>query len=295
MKKRDSIVASGNKITWTLTWNDLERFDSTNEVDRKDNLAFKQSYSNTLKTYQRIPYWQNYSSELINAVNSMERLIWVLNNPLITNNADKKIGLYLSLLQSEFAKPSCDNNEVEKWLENGTAIKSGQIALNKKDGAFYVFPNIYMDEAEFIKTTTAIRISDLDVKAKTIVAKDIISIDKEKWEDFWQIYNLIQANSIVQFESEVEILVTEDKYECLKYHDIQLHEIIRSLIDNDITFEKEGGFFINFEGGFAESMLGFNEPKFAILPLSEEDEIAFKNAGFEIILPEMFNINMLKK
>jgi DEAD/DEAH box helicase domain-containing protein len=295
LKKRDAIVASGNKITWSLTWNDIERFDSTNEVDRKDNLAFKPSYLNTLKTYQKIPYWQTYSSELINATNSMERLIWVLNNPLIANNVDKKIGLYLSLLQSEFAKPSCDNEEVETWLGNGDGVKSGQVAVNKKDGAFYVFPNIYMDEAEFIKTTTAIRISDLDVKSKTIVAKDIISIDKEKWEDFWQIYNLIQANSIVQYESEVEILVTEDKYECLKYHDIRLHEIIRSLIDNDIPFEKEGGFFINFEGGFAESMLGFNDPKIAILPLSEEDETAFKNAEFEIILPEMFNINMLKK
>jgi hypothetical protein len=225
----------------------------------------------------------------------MERLIWVLNNPLIANNVDKKIGLYLSLLQTEFANPSCDNNEVEKWLENKDGVEVGQIAVNKKDGAFYVFPNIYMDEAEFIKTTTAIRISDLDVKSKTIVAKNISSIDKEKWGDFWQIYNLIQSNSNVQFETEVEFLASEDKYECLKYHDKRLHEIIRLLIDNDIPFEKEGGFFINFESGFAESMLGFNEPKIAILPLTEEDKIVFENAGFEIILPEMFNINMLKK
>jgi DEAD/DEAH box helicase domain-containing protein len=295
LKKRDAIVASGNKITWSLTWNDIERFDSTNEVDRKDNLAFKPSFLNTLNTYQKIPYWQAYSSELINAVNSMERLIWVLNNPLIANNVDKKIGLYLSLLQLEFAKPSCDNDEVETWLENGTGIKSDEIAVNKKDGAFYVFPKIYIDEDEFLKTTTAIRISDLDVKSKTIVAKDIISIDKEKWENFWQIYNLIQVNTIVQFESEVEILVTEDKYECLKYHDIHLHEIIRLLIDNDIPFEKEGGFFINFEGGFAEAMLGFNDPKIVILPLSKEDEGIFKLEGYQILSPELFKINMIKK
>jgi DEAD/DEAH box helicase domain-containing protein len=293
LKKRAAIVESGDKITWSLTWNDMEKFDATTEIDRKDNLAYQNSYSNTLKTYQRIPYWSEYNSNLINAVNSVDRLIWLLSNPMTADNVDKKLGLYLSILQNEFAKPSCNNDEIDNYL--GNQLIGNQVASNKQDGSFYVFPSIQINEPEFLITNTAIRISDLLIKSKTYLSEQIVSIEKEKWENFWQLYNLIQSNSEIQYEAINEIATEEDKYECLKYHDVKLHEIIRSLIDNNISFEKEGGFFIEIDGEYAESMLGFLDPKIAILPFSENDKIAFINAGYEIISPEMFTINMLNK
>ncbi len=169
------------------------------------------------------------------------------------------------------------------------------MATNLKDGAFYVFPDVQVDFENFITIKTAVRVSDLEVSSKTYVSPQITSIEKDDWEIFWQIYNLIQFNTDINFEVNEQELVAQNKYDCLVYHDPQLHDIIKQLIDNNIEFERDGGFILTTNDGFAEAMLGFNDPKIAILPLSEEDEMDFKREGYQILSPEMFNINMIRK
>jgi DEAD/DEAH box helicase domain-containing protein len=293
LKKRDSIVKSGNKISWTLTWSDLERFDELNESERKDKLAFNPTYENTLRTLRRIPYWSDYGSDLINVHNSLDRLIWLLLNPLSEHNSEKKIALYLTALQREFARPSCDEADLDNYLSQNGRIENSNMATNLKDGDFNIFPEIQIDKENFITCKTAIRISDLVVKSKSYVSPEITSINKEDWEFFWQIYNLIQTNADIQFEFAGGEELIHDVYDCLVYHDSRLHDIIRQLIEYNIEFEREGGFFIaTQDGGFAEAMLGFKEPKIAILPLSEADELIFRQEGYQILSPEMFNINI---
>jgi hypothetical protein len=116
------------------------------------------------------------------------------------------------------------------------------------------------------------------------------AINKEVWERFWQIYNLTQESTQIVFGEEA--IVTEtDKYDCLQYHDAELHEIVKQLIDNNIDFEREGGFFIPYENSFAEAMLGSIEYKFFIHPLTNEDRKAFIKSGYTEIEPSNFNIN----
>lgn len=295
LKKRGSIVKSGSKITWTLTWSDLEKFDAVNEEEKKDKLVYNQSYSSTLKTIQKIPYWSAYSSDLIRTNNSVERLIWLLLNPLNEHYAEKKIALYLTILQKEFAKPSCDEVDLINCLSPNYKREDLKMASQLKDGAFYVFPDIQIYESNFIANKTAIRISDLEVKSKSYVSSQTSAINKEDWEFFWQVYNLIQTKTDILFNAEENDNTNTGEYDCLIYHDEILHDIIKQLIDNNIEFEKEGGFFIKTNEVFAEAMLGFNEPKIVILPISEEDELIFKREGYQIISPEMFNITMIKK
>jgi hypothetical protein len=148
---------------------------------------------------------------------------------------------------------------------------------------------------DFLACNTAIRVSDLDLKSKIFISNQITSIDKEPWENFWQIYNLTQSNTQIQYESIESEIQENNDYDCLTYHDPKIHHIIKQLIDNNIVFEREGGFFISNNDDFAEAMFGFNESKIVILPLSDEDEKIFINNGFEIIAPESFNINMIRK
>jgi len=294
LQKRCGIVNSGSKLTWTLTWNDLEKFDNPDEQSRKDSLAIKPEFNNTLKTYQRIPYWEKYSSELIQSSNSMERLIWYLSNPMTHETVDAKIGLFLSLMQTEFAKPSIDTQEIEKYLSKAEPWPLRKImATNKFDGNFYVFPDIQMEISDTIKFTNVVRVSDLTIKSRLFVSEIGDAMDKVLWERFWQIFNLTQFSTQVIFGDE-EISVTEsNKYDCLKYHDKDLHYIVKQLIDNNIPFEREGGFFINFENSFAEAMLGFPMAKIVIRPLSLEDRKVFIDAGYTEIEPADFNINSL--
>jgi DEAD/DEAH box helicase domain-containing protein len=295
LKKRESIVKSGNKITWTLTWNDIEKFDALTDDERIDSLAFNSSYMNTLRTLKKIPYWDTYNSELIKAQNSLDRLIWMLMNPLPEDNTDKKTALYLTILQKDFAKPSCDEEDINNYLNQTESIENDKIAQRMTDGAFYIFPNVQMMIPDFLAFKTAIQVSDLNLKSNILISLRITSINKEPWETFWQIYNLTQSNTQIQYESIEPQIQENNDYDCLIYHDPKIHHIIKQLIDNNIVFEREGGFFISNNDNFAEAMLGFNEPKIVILPLSDEDEKIFINNGFEIIAPESFNLNMLRK
>jgi len=294
LQKRNSIVSSGNKLTWTLTWGDLEKFDSTDEHSKKDSLALCTAYNKTLKTYKDIPYWEKYCSEIIHAPNSMDRLIWLLSNPKHEQFLPPKINLYLSLLQTEFGKPSVDDIDIEKYLlKSENQPNNTQIATNRASGQFYVFPDIQMNETNLIKFTNAIKLLDLSLKSTLYVNEVDEAINKETWERFWQIYNLTQGSTKIVFGE--EIIESElDKYECLKYHDVELHEIVRQLIDNNFDFEKEGGFFIPYGNGFAEAMLGSNEYKFFIHPLSEEDRQIFLKTGYTEIEPSNFNINNIR-
>jgi DEAD/DEAH box helicase domain-containing protein len=298
LRKRSAIVNSGNKITWTLTWNDLDRFDSADEQIKKDSLAYKTEYSSTLKTYQKIPYWQTYSSDLIQTSNSMERLIWLLANPLSNHSSDQKIGLYLALLQQQFAKPSMNGSLIESIFDRSLSVPPPESqATDRSDGNFYVFPNIQLDVANQIKSTTAIKVSDLAMKSAVFVSEVDDAVDKDLWERFWQVYNLTQQHSTVVIGNMDLEPSSEDiqKYECLKYFDSDLHSIVMQLIDNDIPFERQGGFFLSFDESFAEALLGFHDAKMFIRPISENDRKIFLEKGYKEIDPSDFNVNMVRK
>ncbi len=299
LQKRISVRDSGNKLTWTLTWSDIERFDATEPESGRDSLFLnKQSYRKTIEAYKRIPWWSKYKSELIECSDSFERLLWLLQNPFISDNVNQKIALFLSLRQNEFGIPSADETEISQALINPfQPIEQSMVATHTERGNFYIFPENPIVNAAFISTKIGIKVSDLSIKSR--IGTKLISEDLEKapWEQFWQQYNLIQSDCELifdQHEAKEEINEAEtDKYACLKYHDEEIHHIIIQLIDNHIPFEKDGGFFINCDGQYAEAMLGFEDTKVVIRPQSNDDRLIFAKAGYQEIEPSAFNIENL--
>ncbi|MBP7808641.1 MAG: DEAD/DEAH box helicase [Bacteroidia bacterium] len=301
LQKRIAIIESGNKISWTLSWSDVERFDAPEKENDAESKQFKRDnlfldrtkYKSTISKYEVVPYWKSYKSSLFEKKNSFERLIWVLCNPLEESNKEPKIGLLLSLFQSNFANPSVDEVDIEKTLSSSTKLDNGMQAKIKSQGKFYVFPELFSG-ADFATLKIAIKVLDLDVKASLWINQVNGNLEKNKWENFWQLYNLIQANSILKTEiaTEEQSQDTQDdnKYDCLQYHDKSVHQIVKQLIDKNIFFKKEGGFFIEHNGVFAEAMLGFENKKIFISPQSEADKKLFELAGYSEIKLEDFNI-----
>jgi DEAD/DEAH box helicase domain-containing protein len=307
LKKRMAIVEAGDKISWTLTWSDLEKFDSTEKENdasskafKKDILAFdSQKYSNTKRTFEKIPYWNSYKSELIEKKNSFERLIWLLSNPVESSNADRKIALFLSLRQSKFATPSVDWGEIDDIIKN--PFKKVDFTLNASNlatGDFYIFP-VLPDITNIGCMILAVRVSDLNMKSSVSIRPVESHLDKEQWENFWSVFNLIQEGCIL-VDSDLSEKITEDleegdgKYECLANFDEDLHPVIRKLIEERIAFGKEGSFFLNTENPFPEAAIGFKDKKMFLRPLSEEDGKAFKEAGYTEIQPLSFNIESVR-
>jgi hypothetical protein len=204
LKKRIAITESNDIISWTLTWSDIEKFDAIEKENdnqskefKRDSLFIDQSkFRQTINTYKAIPYWGLYKGELIDTKNSFERLLWVLLHPTTENNRNSKIALMLSLRQTQFGVPSVDEDIIEEIISDPLRIIDNTlIATNKPEGKFYVFPELNSN-ADFAKTRVAIKLADLNINSALIVSATITSLDKLEWENFWQLYNLIQESLV---------------------------------------------------------------------------------------------------
>lgn len=295
LQKRAAIVLSGNKISWTLTWDDLEKFDATDPAGRLDSVRLKPEYEHTLQAYRSTPYWQTLGCELMQATNSMERFIWLLQHPLPQQHATQKINLFLSTLQPQFGKPSVSSSEIDAVMDPSVPLpEQDNVATERSAGDFYVFPEIQMLNAAFISLKAAIRVSDLHMRSSVFVRNTFQEIPKEEWMQFWQIFNLIQLNCEVVFAGEEAKRDENDLYDCLSYYDESMHGIIMQLADQHIPFDNEGSFFLRVQDTFAEAWLGFEAAKLVIHPLSESDRNLFASAGYRVIEPSDFTLNLLQ-
>jgi DEAD/DEAH box helicase domain-containing protein len=131
---------------------------------------------------------------LIESKNSFERLIWFLSNPIDLQIQNKKVALMLSLRQIKFGTPSVDEDKIEEILNDPLKIiDDNLVAVDKSKGQFYIFPEFAINP-DFAKTKVGVKLSDLNVKASIAVSNITASLDKEGWEGFWQLFNLIQDN-----------------------------------------------------------------------------------------------------
>jgi DEAD/DEAH box helicase domain-containing protein len=168
--------------------------------------------------------------------------------------------------------------------------------VNNKEGDFYLLPDIQFNHSDFFNFKLGIRLNDFSFKSAIYLNEKVkTKLSKGQWEDFWRIFNLVQFGlNIPTLEEENVSENTASKYDCLLYHDPMVHEIVKQLIDNKIEFEKEGGFYLENNGLYAEAMLGFYEQKIFINALSEEDKQIFIKAGYQEVLTEDFNLKLLK-
>ena len=298
VRKRQAIVASGDKISWTLTWDDLERFDAVDPASRRDTVAFHPAYQKALQTVSRLPYWNLRSEDFVaHTSNSMDRLLWLLANPAATVESSPWIPHALISLQPQFGIPSVYADQIHQYLERGKALPDTRVS-DLQSGEWYVFPNIQLDHTDLLQYRTAIKIKNGSLISRAFIGQIRDALDKQVWEHFWQVYNLTQSATEVIFDEDHlqhSNQAVEDRYACLQYHDPALHPLVRRLIDLEIPFAQEGGFFIEDGNTFAEAMLGFEEARIVISPLSERDRQIFLQAGYREEDPNNFDPQILKK
>jgi hypothetical protein len=102
--------------------------------------------------------------------------------------------------QQQFGTPSSDIDSIDEVLNDPLKnIDNSLIAKDKSNGNFYVLPEVYITD-DFAKTKVAVKISDLSIKSSIVVNNTNATLDKQNWERFWQLYNLIQENCVVEFK-----------------------------------------------------------------------------------------------
>lgn len=296
IRRRIAVAESSDNTTWTLTWDDLELFDQEN----KDPLSLDRlRFRTTLQSFQKTPYWNNYKSELIEARNSMDRLLWCLGHPLPLYHNKLKIALFFALFQETLANPSYINEEVEAILSMTSPIDFNQEVANKANGDFYMLSQV-ISNSNLYNARILIKLRNLDMKAAIILRENRgVSLDKEEWHHIWRFYNLVQECCDVKFiiaggedaQSESQTIDDED---ILNYFDPELHSVVKLLLINNVPFNHEGSYFLENEKGLvAEAAIGFSDAKIVIRPLSDLDKEAFEKAGYKIVKPDEFTLNMI--
>jgi DEAD/DEAH box helicase domain-containing protein len=202
LKKRSAIVESNSIISWSLTWSDIEKFDAIEKDSDTQSKEFKRDslfidkvkYKNSLDTFRQLLGPTYLNDSLFSCKNSVERLLWLLSNPLEAKARHKKIGIMLSIKQQIFGKPSIDIDSIDELLMNPLkSIDSSLVAKDKSNGNFYVLPEVFIKN-EFTLTKVGVKINDFSVKSSISITPTVSTLDKEVWEYFWQLYNLIQEN-----------------------------------------------------------------------------------------------------
>jgi DEAD/DEAH box helicase domain-containing protein len=208
LKKRTAIEESNSIISWTLTWADIEKFDaiekehdsSTKDFKRDSIFLDKVKFQKTIDSFRKLLGNSMMNEPLYNCKNSLERLLWLLSNPTKISEKQKKIGILLAMHQQQFGTPSSDIDSIDEVLNDPLKnIDNSLIAKDKSNGNFYVLPEVYITD-DFAKTKVAVKISDLSIKSSIVVNNTNATLDKQTWEIFWQLYNLIQENCVVEFK-----------------------------------------------------------------------------------------------
>lgn len=299
VERRAAINAAPDKTTWTLNWADLDNFDAEEDKPaRLDTLWLDQArFKTTLDKYRKFPYWNDYRSELLDAKNSMERLLWALAHPLATQRPSHKISLLLSQFQPAFGIPSYGAAELKGALQF-----TGKLDPSARAQAmpFYVAPILHQPN-DLHETRMLIGVKDLDLHSASRLHPTTADLDKRTWEAFWQLYNLVQAQHQVVSPAPTEALgesnqqaSVPDTAEILAYFDEELHPIVQLLLAHEIYFEQEGSFFLTQNNKLvAEAALGFEAAKIFIQPLDLANKQAFEAAGYHEVAPADFTLDMV--
>jgi len=202
LKKRVAIVESNSIISWSLTWSDIEKFDSIEKENDNQSKEFKKDslfvdkvkYRSSVDAFSQIFGNSFMNDTLFSCRNSFERLLWLLSNPLDIKEPHRRLALMLALHQEQFGTPSTDNDSIDELLNDPLKnIDNSLMAKDRANGNFYAFPDVQIT-CDFARTKVAVKISDLSIKSSISINDTPSNLDKSTWERFWQLYNLIQTS-----------------------------------------------------------------------------------------------------
>ncbi|MBL7791125.1 MAG: DEAD/DEAH box helicase [Saprospiraceae bacterium] len=300
LKKRRAINESGQYLTWTLSWEDLNLMDGEGGSDIlgkswATNAKTRETLSKIPHKYQGIhPGWQG-------ARNNFQRLMWLLSRGAhrMYNDYRKHFRFSLAALQPAFGSRFLSFESARQFVANGE--QQATIQPDKSGEAYFEIP--VPDSGPVIEYRLMERLKDLDLQSFVAIAPQEDGYPKQEWELFWQVYNLLQEEEGLEVsfgkmpdktDAEEAIIEQDKRNEILTYYDEIYHPVVTQLLENEINFTPDGSYVLEENGKVtAEAVIGFDDQKIVLGPLSEEDEKAFRMRGYTVVSPEDFDIKKL--
>lgn len=293
--KRYGIIKSGRYITWTLTWEDLDKFDNQKNDKLSDILSELNATITKVKSH---PLSNNQNNPLLGHMNNMARLLWYLIN--YKEDILNPIQLTLYSLQTEFAEFNYLKDEVLELLDEIEMELTKNKANRHLDGLLYLDAIMKTDNIGF---RIFKNFKNLSTLGKIYIKTGNDSYSKEEWNYFWVLFNLLQFD---YQELSIE-LPSSEKVSHISNEDIRVNSIynnfdekyaatIDELIKNNIQFDESGYFSLSDINNtiIAEAIIGSSARKFVIDPLDDNSKRIFTDNNYIVFNLSDFKINKLK-
>ena len=182
---RDAINATPNIKSWSLSWSDVLIFEAENEENQIDELFVnKNRYNKSIKKLKRIPAATKLDAGLLETKNSIERLLWYLQNSN-SSKTTSEIGLLALSFQEEFGAKAYSSTSTEKLLKGELNVE-----IEQPNGDSYLLSDLTQAN-ELFKLKVLARLKDFDVLSK-LEPQQLSKINKEEWEIFLRLYSILE-------------------------------------------------------------------------------------------------------
>jgi len=181
---RDAINSTANIKSWSLSWTDVLNFESENEENQIDELFVNNNrYTKSIKMLKSLPATSVLTAGLWETKNSIERLLWYLQNSN-SQYINSEVGLLALSFQEEFGTKAYSSSNAEKFIKGELNVDA-----DPPNGDSYLLSDLTQVN-ELFKLVVLARLKDFHILS-TFKVEKLDSINKETWERFLRIYSLI--------------------------------------------------------------------------------------------------------
>ncbi len=292
-QKRQAINAHDGYHSWTLTWDDLEKFDqrfldAKEQKDRKDFLRLlleEEGYKDSRK--QLLNMSKGKTMDIGHAPNNLERLLLLLQYPFRDKQMKASWNLFLATYQPSLFRPSFPPQEMEKAFDY--SVQEGSFCLQQKtlDGWLRVQA---LPACELFVWRTIANIQQHEVASRLLLRR-IDEIPKAGWNQFWLYYNLIQFFPLEEVETfdllpemELDMVNMEGLEDFIDLFEPAYADLIRQLFQKGLVRSEDEdalSILLDEKGGeLATAELIIPHLQLAFEP---HDPAAFQKAGYTIL------------
>jgi DEAD/DEAH box helicase domain-containing protein len=181
---RNAINETPNIKSWSLSWTDVLTFEAENEENQIDELFVnKNRYTKSIKALKGLPAAFILTAGLWETKNSIERLLWYLQNSNSSHIASE-VGLLVLSFQEEFGAKAFSRSNAEKLINEELNVDT-----EKPSGDSYLLSDLTQAN-DLFKLKALARLKDFDVLLK-LEPKQSERIDKKEWEVFLRLYSIL--------------------------------------------------------------------------------------------------------
>lgn len=257
-KKRESIHRSGSIISWTMTWEDISLFNEGKE----DSLYIPSSERNG-------SFWGNKNNRWKMFKNDYERFLRVISE-MDDKRFDNDTLMYLLCWTRK--------GEAFSGFEDYLSFKHEETPTAPRLDAF-VIPRV-AHNTNWEKVRIGIT-PTRDMKYGVCLAEVNADLDKDLWNHFWRLYNVLNLSKNEMFVPPVAAHPTLD--DILEYVAPEYADIVTLLVNRGIMFDYENEFCLTGPSGeiIADADIGIESIKAVINPHGEEQK--FEDAGYTVL------------